>query len=397
MAQVAEVPLLDLTRVDPAVEAELEEASRRVLRSGRFILGPEVEGLEAECARYIGTKHAITVSSGTDALLAALMALGVGPGDEVVCPTYTFFATAGSVWRIGARVVFADSLPGSFNCDPDDIARKLGPCTKAVIPVHLFGQCADMDPILEAARRHGAAVIEDAAQAIGAAYRGRAAGTMGALNCFSFFPSKNLAGFGDGGLVTTDDDALADQVRILRVHGMEPKYHHRFVGANFRLDALQAALLRVRLRHLDAATAARQRNAALYLRLLTEAGVAAPNPHSRGPREAAVQGSGAEEAPIWLPAVLQERHTFNQFALRVRGRGVRDKLRGFLAEARIGTEVYYPVPLHLQECFRTLGHRRGEFPVAEALAEEMLAVPIFPELREEEIGYVCERIGAFFR
>lgn len=371
------IPLLDLSRIDPEMEAELHEVFGRVLRSGRFIMGPEVESFERECAAYLQVRHAVGVSSGTDALLVALMALGVGPGDEVVCPTYTFFASAGSIWRLGARPVFVDSDPRCFTLDPAAVARRTTSRTKAIMPVHLFGQSAEMEPLLDLTKSRGIPLVEDAAQAIGAEYRGRRAGGMGALGCFSFFPSKNLGGFGDAGLVVTDDDALADRVRVLRTHGSRPKYHHAVVGGNFRIDALQAALLRVKLRQLDAATAARQRNAALYDRLLVEAGVVGP-------------GGWLE-----LPAVRQSRHIFNQYVIRVRPAGARDALQTFLTTHRVGTEVYYPVPMHLQLCFGSLGHTEGELPIAEAAARETLAIPIFPELREDEIRRVVAHIGAF--
>jgi len=394
MTTITEVPLLDLTRIDAELAAELQEAFTRVLRSGRYIMGPEVDRLESECSEYCGSKHALGVSSGTDALILALMALGVGPGDEVICPSFTFFATAGSVWRLGATPVFADSLPASFNIDPSDIEWRITENTKAIIPVHLFGQCADMGPILALAEEHGLAVVEDAAQAIGSEYRGRRAGSMGTIGCFSFFPSKNLGAFGDGGLVTTNDAVLAETMAVLRVHGGKPKYHHAVVGGNFRLDALHAALVRVKLRRLDDATAKRQRNAALYVRLLTESGVA-----SVCPTDAEI-AAGTAEIPgstrLTLPCECQSRHIYNQLVVRVHGLGRRDQLRDYLTEHRVGTEIYYPVPLHLQKCFASLGGAEGDLPVAEKAAKETLALPIFPELTDEEISFVCEQIVEFY-
>jgi dTDP-4-amino-4,6-dideoxygalactose transaminase len=382
---VTNVPLLDLQRIDASLQAELHEAFGRVLASGHYILGPEVDAFERECADYVGARHALGVSSGTDALLLALMALGVGAGDEVICPTFTFFATAGTVWRTGARPVFVDSSLADFNCLAEQIAAKVGPRTKAIIPVHLYGQTADMPEVMRAA--NGVPVIEDAAQALGA--RGaadRGAGTVGAFGCFSFFPSKNLGGFGDSGLVTTNDDALAERARVLRAHGGKPKYYHRVVGGNFRIDALQAALLRPKLRRLDAWTERRRANAAAYSRMFSETGIAAENTGQRG--------SGLPA--ILLPTASQQRHIFNQYCIRVPGAPRRDQLRAFLSEHGIGTEIYYPVPMHLQECFSSLGHQKGDFPLAETAAEETLALPIFPELTSDEIAFVVERVVAFF-
>lgn len=378
------VPLLDLTRGDPEMFDRLRAAFERVLTSGRYIMGPEVDGFEADCASYIGVRHAIGVSSGTDALVLALMALGVGPGDEVVCPTYTFFATAGSVWRLGAKPVFVDVDPITYNSDAAAIAAKITGRTKAIMPVHLFGQCAEIGPIVELAKKHGIPVVEDAAQAIGSTWRGRQAGSFGEFGCFSFFPSKNLGCLGDGGLVTTDDDALAEHARILRVHGGKPKYYHKVVGGNFRIDALQAAFLRVKLADLDRASEERRRNAALYTELLSAAGVASDDPVE------------VPRGRVGVPVIPDDGHTCNQFVLRV-GHGRRDAMRKALADRGVGTEVYYPVPLHLQECFASLGHRRGEFPVSERAANETFAIPIFPELTEDEIRYVVDAIVAACR
>jgi dTDP-4-amino-4,6-dideoxygalactose transaminase len=366
------VPLLDLKGQYAAIRAEVREAIDRVCDSQYFILGPEVTGLEEEVARFCGSKHAVGMSSGTDALLAALMALGVKAGDEVVTTTYSFFATAGVVARLGATPVFVDIDPATFNIDPAQVRAKVTSKAKAILPVHLYGRCADMDPILEVARERGVPVVEDAAQAIGAAdARGRKAGSMGKMGCFSFFPSKNLGGFGDGGMVVTDDGATAESLRMMRMHGMKPKYVHRVVGGNFRLDALQAAVLRVKLRHLPKWTAARRENAERYRRLFAEAGLA---------------------GKVVLPADVPG-HIYNQFVIRVPRR---DALRKRLEENGVGSEVYYPIPLHLQECFAGLGHRKGSLPHAEKAAEETLALPIYPELTEEQQRIVAGEIARFF-
>ncbi len=353
------VPLLDLNRQNTALHAELSAAFERVLRSGHFILGSEVDAFERECAAFLGAKHAISVSSGTDAILVALMALDLKPGDEVVCPSFTFFATAGCIARLGAVPVFADSHATTFNLDAADVARRITPRTRAIMPVHLFGQSADMTPLLELAKAHGLAVIEDTAQALGARHHGRACGTIGEFGTYSFFPSKNLGGFGDGGLVATNRDDLAEKVRLLRTHGSKPKYYHKLVGGNFRLDALQCALLRAKLPHLPAYCAARQRNAAFYAqRLAGLPGVTLP-----------VAASGND-------------HIWNQYTLRVSGAGRRDALRQHLTAAGIGSEIYYPVPLHQQECFAHLP--RVSLPVSEQLAAVVVSIPIFPELTEAE-------------
>ena len=359
------VPLLDLTRGDEALLQESMDAIARVVKSGYFILGPEVEALEKEMATMLGAKHALGVSSGTDALLLALMALGIGEGDEVVCPTFTFFATAGTIARSGAKPVFIDTAPGSFNSTAFE--KAITKRTKALMPVHLFGETVAMEPVLALAKQKGIAVIEDAAQAIGATHAGRAAGTFGDFGCFSFFPSKNLGAFGDAGLVTTNDDKHAERARLMRVHGMHPKYYHHMVGGNFRIDALQAAVLRVRAKRLALWTAQRQKNAALYAELLAD-------------------------TPVVLPKI-GAGHIVNQFVIRVPGR--RDALQGHLKERGVASEIYYPVPMHAQACFAALGHKPEEFPHAEQLAKEVLALPIFPELREEEIRYVAEQVRAF--
>jgi dTDP-4-amino-4,6-dideoxygalactose transaminase len=368
----AVVPFFDRARADAAIEAELTAAFQRVVRSGRYILGPEVEAFEGECARALGVRHAVGVSSGSDAVLASLMALGVGPGDEIICPAYTFFATAGAIARLGATPVFADIDASTYLLDPASVADRLSPRTRALVAVHLFGRCADIEALRALTPLP---IVEDAAQAFGAKdLLGRSAGAIGALGCFSFFPTKNLGGFGDGGLVITGDDALAARVRTLRAHGAPEKNHHTEVGGNFRLDALQAALLRVTLPRVDAAIAARREHAAQYDWLLGEAGLRAvisPSP-DRGA-------------------------THNQYVIRVLGEGVRDRLRAFLAREGVATEVYYPVALHRQPCFASLGHGVGSFPIAEAAARETLALPIFAELAAAEITIVVEKIQDFFR
>ncbi len=374
-ASFMKVPLLDLKAQYRTIREQVQAAVAEVFEAQSFILGPHVERFEREVAAYVGVKHAIGVSSGTDALLAALMALGVGPGDEVVTSPYTFFATGGSIWRVGAKPVFVDIDPDTYTLRVDRIAEVLTPRTKAIMPVHLYGRMAEMDPLLEVAGRHGLPVVEDAAQAIGAAYRGRSAGAVGTLGCFSFFPSKNLGGAGDGGLVTTNDDQLAARLKMLRVHGSKVKYDHEIVGGNFRLDALQAAVISVKLKHLDAWTVARQRNASRYQRLFVEAGLS-PTPL----------------VLPQLPAAPGDRHVFNQFVVRSTER---DALRAFLAENGVGSEVYYPVPLHRQTCFATLGLAEGSFPESERAARETLALPIYPELTDDQAGYVVETVGRF--
>jgi dTDP-4-amino-4,6-dideoxygalactose transaminase len=362
------VPLLDLKAQYASIRDEVRAAIDRVCDSQQFILGPEVEALEREVAAFCGVGHAVGVSSGTDALLVALMALGVGAGDEVITPAYSFFATAGAVARLGARPVFVDIEPGTFNLDAAQVKGKVTARTKAVLPVHLFGRCAEMDPLLGL----GVPVVEDAAQAIGARDgKGRRAGATGRVGCFSFFPTKNLGGFGDGGMVVTDDGELAERLRVLRVHGSKPKYYHRVVGGNFRLDALQAAVLRVKLKHLPRWSEGRRANAERYRRLFAEEGLT---------------------TDVRLPGDVPG-HIYNQFVVRARQR---DRLRAHLEKEGIGTEVYYPVPLHLQECFAPLGHRKGDFPQSEAAAADSLALPIYPELAESQQRHVVSAVGAFF-
>jgi dTDP-4-amino-4,6-dideoxygalactose transaminase len=369
------VPLFDLKAQHAALEPELRAAFERVLRSGSYILGPEVERFEQALAAATGARHAIGVSSGTDALLLALLALGIGPGDEVLCPTFTFFATAGCVSRVGARPVFVDSDPATFNLDLRDAEKRITYRTKAIMPVHLFGQAADLEGVLAlAARERGLRVIEDAAQAFGATFGGRAAGTLGDFGTVSFFPTKNLGALGDAGALLTNDDALAARARILRVHGMEPKYHHREIGGNFRIDALQAALLAVKLPHLAAFTAARRRHAAFYAGHLAAA---------------------AQRGALLLPTTAPGRdHIWNQYTVRVL-HGRRDALRAHLLARGIGTEIYYPVPLHEQKCFADLGYKAGDFPVARQLAGEVLSLPVYPELEAGAIERVSEAIAEF--
>lgn len=369
------IPLLDLVAQHRVIRDEVLEAMLRVVDSQAFVLGDEVEALERELAAYCGARFAIGCASGTDALFLALLALGIGPGDEVVTSPYTFFATAGAIVRAGAKPVFADVEAGTFNLDAERAAAVIctRPAVRAVIAVHLFGACADMDPLREAAARQGIPVIEDAAQAIGAEYKGRRAGSLGAVGCFSFYPSKNLGAYGDGGLLTTSDEALAEKLRALRVHGSRERYRHEWVGINSRLDALQAAVLRVKLRHLDAWTEARRRNAEYYRRRFAELGL-----------------------PVLTPSAppYATRHVWNQFVIRA---PARDRLREHLSQRGIGTEVYYPIPLHLQPCFRDLGYRPGDFPVAEQLAREALALPVYPELGEEGLETVAQAVASFYR
>jgi dTDP-4-amino-4,6-dideoxygalactose transaminase len=367
------VPLLDLKAQYQAIRREIDAAVAEVFESQHFILGPKVKACEEAVARYSQCAFGIGVASGTDALLLALMAEGIGRGDEVITSPYTFFATAGSVARLGATPVFVDIDPETFNLDARKIEAAVSPRTKAIIPVHLYGQMADMDPVMDIARRHKLTVIEDACQSVGAEYKGRRAGSIGAYGCFSFFPSKNLGGAGDGGAITVQDKALADRLAILRVHGMEPKYYHRLIGGNFRLDALQAAVVLVKLQYLDEWTLKRQSNAARYDRLFANHGLV---------------GSGR----VQLPKATTSRHVYNQYVIRVPRR---DDVKRFLQEHGIGTEVYYPVPLHLQDCFAYLGLRKGDFPESERAAAETLALPIYPELTDDQAAWVVKCMAEF--
>jgi dTDP-4-amino-4,6-dideoxygalactose transaminase len=389
-AAMTNVPLLDLKAQFAQIRAEVMPAIDQVCASQHFILGQQVAALEEELARYCGASAGIGVSSGTDALLLALMALNIGAGDEVITSPFTFFATAGTIARTGARPVFCDIEPVTFNLSPaavqdfiDEhcvvqgaqlINRTTGGRVKALMPVHLYGQSADMDPLMAIAQRHGLKVIEDAAQAIGTEYKnGARAGTIGDVGCFSFFPSKNLGAFGDAGLCTANDAELAETLRVLRVHGGKPKYFHALIGGNFRIDELQAAVLRVKLKYLDGWTAGRQRNAAYYDAAFADAGLG---------------------AKLLTPvAIAGYRHIFNQYVVRVQNR---DALRARLTERGIGSEIYYPVPLHLQQCFAYLNYRKGDFPQSERAAEETLALPIYPELDQAQLAHVVATIAEFY-
>jgi dTDP-4-amino-4,6-dideoxygalactose transaminase len=390
------VPLLDLNAQNLPLEAELTAAFTRVLHSGIFIMGPEVTAFEKEVATMVGATHAIGVSSGTDALLLALMALGIGPGDEVLVPTFTFFATAGCVSRTGATPVFVDACPICFNLDTTDAARKITPRTKAIVPVHLFGQCADMDAVMALASAHDLRVLEDGAQSIGARYKGRSSGTIGDFGSYSFFPSKNLGGFGDGGMLVTQDDALADRARLLRTHGSRPKYFHSMVGGNFRLDSLQAALLRVKLSRYGDYTAARQANAAAYTTALS----ALPGVVTADPAHCkclTAQNEATSGARLILPVAYPHNdHIWNQYTVRVPGPGARDALQAHLKKEGIGCEIYYPRTMDQQDCFRDTpeSSRRG-CETAHRLAAECLSLPIYPELPAEHRAGVVEAIAAF--
>lgn len=375
-----QVPLLDLKAQYQTIKEECLEVTEKIYESQYFILGPYVEKLEEEIARYCSAKYAVGVSSGTDALLLALMAANIGHGDRVITSPYTFFATAGAVSRVGAIPVFADIEPDTYNISPEKIEAVIKNMSaaerstlKAVIPVHLYGQCADMDAISRIARENGLTVIEDAAQAIGSEYKGKRAGSMGDFGCFSFFPSKNLGGFGDGGMVTTNSADRYENLKILRVHGGHPKYYHSRIGGNFRLDALQAAIVLIKLKYLDQWTAARQENAKKYTSLIEEAGLS---------------------EIITVPFEKESRHIYNQFIIQVPEK--RDALKDFLIQKNIGCEIYYPVPLHLQECFADLGYAPGDFPISEYAAGHTLALPVYPELSKEQIAYVVDRINAFY-
>ena len=368
------VPLLDLKAQYAGIRDEVMEAVREVFEDQWFILGPKVQECEARIAEYCRCEHAVGVSSGTDALLIALMAEGIGPDDEVITTPYTFFATAGCIARVGATPVFVDICPRTYNLDTRKLEAAVTAKTKAIVPIHLFGQCADMDAVCEVAEEHGLVVIEDAAQAIGAELKGRRAGSMGHYGCFSFFPSKNLGAAGDGGIVVTNDPERAERLAILRGHGAKPKYYHSVIGGNFRLDALQAAVVLVKLKYLDDWSAGRRANAETYRNLFKEAGL-------------------TEDDRVVLPyAIPDGRHIYNQFVIRVPRR---DELREHLKENRVATEIYYPVPLHRQECFAYLGHAEGEFPEAERAARETLALPIYPELTDEQQRHVVGKIEEF--
>jgi dTDP-4-amino-4,6-dideoxygalactose transaminase len=362
------VPLLDLKAQYADIRSDLDDAVRRVMESTRFIGGPEVSGLEEEIARYSQCAHAVACASGTDALLLSMWALDIGAGDEVITSAYSFFASAGTIVNNGATPVFVDIDPRTYNLDAHKLEAAFTPRTKAVVVVHLYGQCADMTTIQAICRKRQVWLIEDAAQAIGAEWEGRRAGSMSDYGCFSFFPSKNLGAAGDGGMVVAQNAEFADRVRLLREHGARPKYHHALVGTNSRLDALQAAILRVKLRHLDRWSEGRAKNAGLYNRHFEGSRVSGPYQDARA------------------------RHIYNQYVIRVPRR---DELKAHLADRGIGTEVYYPVPLHLQKCFAALGHKAGDMPHSEAAARETLALPIYPELNEDMIRYVATSVREF--
>ena len=376
------VPLLDLKAQHEPLHKEVMAAIEQTFRSQAFILGSEVSKLEERVASYCQTSHGIGVSSGTDALLIALMAIGVGPGDEVITTPYSFFATAGAVARLGAKPVLVDIDPKTYNIDPAKIGNAITSHTKAIIPVHLYGQCADMGPILDLAQRHNLKVIEDAAQAIGSEYRdGRRAGSMGTVGCLSFFPSKNLGCLGDGGMVVTNDNDLAERMKVLRVHGGKPKYYHKMIGGNFRLDTIQAAVLNVKLNYLDEWTSRRQGNAQRYETLFQQSGLVQ-------------KGNARLPDPVYRESGAKHYHIYNQFVLRV---DKRDELMAYLKEKGIGTEIYYPVPFHLQECFRYLGHKEGDFPESERAAKETMAIPIYPELTAPQQAEVVGTIQRFYQ
>lgn len=369
------VPMLDVSRENGRLRREIDAAIAEVCDSGAFVHGPACSRFEAAMAEYCGSRHAVGCASGSDALLLALAVLGIGPGDEVIVPSFTFFATASAVWRLGARPVFADIRRDSFNLDSADVLGKITTATKAIIPVHLFGQCAQMDELQQiATAARGVPIIEDACQAIGAEFKGRRAGSIGTLGTFSFYPTKNLGGFGDGGLITTNDDELAAKLRVLRDHGQQPRYYHHFVGLNSRLDSLQAAVLGVKLPHLPSWAAARQRHANLYA---TELG-----------------GRGLADQIVVPTVTAGCDHVWNQYTIRVTN-GRRDELQRYLSERKIGSAIYYPVPLHLQKCFAPLGYEEGALPVTERACREVLSLPVYPELSAAEQRTVIDAVAGF--
>jgi dTDP-4-amino-4,6-dideoxygalactose transaminase len=386
------VPLLDLNAQNRPLETELKAAFERVLHSGQFIMGPDVSALESDLAQMLGVKHTIGVSSGTDALVLALMALDIGPGDEVLCPSFTFFATAGSIARVGATPVFVDSDPLTFNIDPANARAKISDRTRAIMPVHLYGQSADMEGVLSLAREHNLAIIEDAAQALGATYDGRRVGSIGTFGCYSFFPTKNLGALGDAGLLVSNDDALAEKARLLRVHGAHPKYYHKLIGGNFRLDSLQAAFLRVKLPHYADYTARRRQNAAYYTDKLSKApGVMLAADSMEGHDDLAHRPGSTK---LILPVAVRsetESHIWNQYTLRLPGGSERrDALRRHLSANGVASEIYYPVPLHRQECFAKMipGVTSDPCPNASRLADEVVSIPIYPELTIAQLELV---------
>jgi dTDP-4-amino-4,6-dideoxygalactose transaminase len=364
------VAFLDLKRQYAYIKEELDQAVFGVLAHAKFIMGPEVKAFEEQVAQYCGAKSAVGVASGTDALLLSLRACGVGQGDEVITTSFTFFATAGVITRLGAVPVYADIDPDTYNIDPGKIEKKITPKTKVIMPVHLYGQCADMDPIMTIANKHNLKVVEDAAQAIGAKYKGKRAGTLGHFGCFSFFPSKNLGAAGDGGMIVTDDPKMDELLRMLRMHGAKPKYYHSIVGYNSRLDTLQAAILNVKLKYLDGWTEKRREHTEVYNQAFKNQGITTPK----------------EEDFNY--------HIYNQYTIGVKNR---DRLRETLKEKQIGHDVYYPVPLHLQECYKHLGYKEGDLPVTEQKAKEVVSIPIYPELTAEEQEYVIDTVKATVR
>ena len=375
------IPLLDLKAQHELIRQEIMDALFRVIESNHFILGPEVQRLEEQIAAYCQTDYAIGVSSGTDALLISLMALGIREGDEVITTPFSFFATAGVIARLGAKPVFVDIDPQTYNINPQLIDQEITPRTRAIIPVHLFGQCVDMEPILEIASKHGLKIIEDAAQSIGAEYmNGQRAGSIGQIGCLSFFPSKNLGALGDGGMVLTSDEDLAERLRVLRVHGSKPKYYHKMIGGNFRLDELQAAVLNIKLKYLDDWTRQRQENAKQYVTIFKDTYL-------------------LDEKKVILPKAIYSHngypnfHIYNQFIIRGQAR---DQLQNYLKGKGVGTEIYYPVPFHLQECFRSLSYKMGDFPESERAAKETLSLPIYPGLTFEQQKYIVESIREFY-
>ncbi|MEA3279565.1 MAG: DegT/DnrJ/EryC1/StrS family aminotransferase [Thermodesulfobacteriota bacterium] len=375
-----QVPLLDLKSQYKTIKDDVLKIAGEVFESQYFILGPRVDALEKEIAEYCSTRYAVGVSSGTDALLLSLMAADIGYEDSVITTAYTFFATAGSIVRTGARPVFVDIDPDTYNISPECVEKVIVDMTleeraklKAIIPVHLYGQCADMYPILKIAEKYNLVIIEDAAQAIGSEYMNKRAGSIGDFGCFSFFPSKNLGAFGDGGIVTTNSDNFYDKLRILRVHGSSPKYYHKIIGGNFRLDAFQASIVSLKLKHLDEWTKKRQENAGKYRTLFADTGL---------------------EDLVKLPVERENRHIYNQFVISLKDK--RDELRRFLNDAGIGVEIYYPIPMHLQECFSYLNYKKGDFPVAEHAALHTLAIPVYPELSEDQQEYVVQKIKEFY-
>jgi dTDP-4-amino-4,6-dideoxygalactose transaminase len=411
------IPLLDLKAQYLSIKPEIDAAIADVLDSQKFILGPQVKACEEAVARYSNCAHGIGVSSGTDALLISLMTENIGAGDEVITTAYSFFATAGCIARLGAKPVFVDIDPVTCNMQPGQIEARVTSRTRAILPVHLFGQMAEMDPIMDIAQRHNLVVIEDGAQAIGAEHNGRRAGSVGHYGCFSFFPSKNLGAFGDGGMVVTNDPVRAEKLRVLRAHGSKPKYYHKLVGGNFRLDTLQAAIVLAKLKHLDEWTARRQANARRYDKLFTDSGLVHPDllqlPRIQNDDDSisnfqfpSSSADSADSADSVLPRTPESvssassadrspvRHIFNQYVIRSPRR---DALQAYLKEQGIGTEVYYPLPLHLQECFAPLGNKPGDYPESEKAAQETLALPIYPELTDDQARTVVDAIAGFFR